>query len=260
MALSMIGVGCSDDAEVGSGGESTGESGSSSTTDPVPTTTGVSTTVDPTTDPTTSPTTAPTTDPTTAPTTTEADSSSGGSSETGCTPGEADCTCDEGSCVDGLECTPQDVCEATAECEDDEYGDILTEETAHFLGEINDNDGNGGTVMGILTGPDDVDWFRYDGSDDFGNVVDPFRTIAADSGVRFCKFGSCMNGLENTEFSCGEDASATTSPDGLPGCCAEAVLPVDATCSGTISDDMAIWIRVDQAEEACVQYAFNYHF
>ncbi len=260
VALSMLGVACGGDGDAGSAGGSTTDEGSSTTDDTSPTTTGVSST----TDPTTSPATDPTTDPTTTSaesSTSVADSSSGSGSETGCTPGELDCVCDEGMCVDGLECTSEDVCATASECEDDEFGDILTEDTAHFLGTIDDDDGNGGTVMGILTGPDDVDWFRYDGEDSLLDTVDPFRTIASSADVRFCKFAECGGDLSDTEFACEEGASATTSPDGRPGCCADSVIHVpDANCSGVVSDDMAIWIRIDQAAEACVQYAFDYHY
>ena len=190
------------------------------------------------------------------------DSSSQESSTTGCTPGELDCGCDSGNCAEGLECV-DDVCGEISGCQDDEYGDITTEATAHFLGEINDDDDDGGTVVGVLTGPDDVDWFRYDGTDSVFNTVDPFRTIVSSAPVRFCKFASCPgpDGIADTEFPCEDDAVATTSPDGRPGCCAESLIHVpDANCSGTIDDDMAVWIRVDQTEEVCVSYAFDYHF
>lgn len=184
-----------------------------------------------------------------------------GSSSGGCLLGALDCPCGDGACDVGLECDSSDVCVVPGACEDDEWGDITSEDSAHFLGMIDDDDENGDNVLGVLAGPDDVDWFRYDGEDSSFDSVDPFRTIAASAGVRFCKFAECENGLENTEFECGKGASATTSPDGRPGCCADAVIHVpDANCSGTISDDMAIWVRVDQAEEACVQYAFDYHF
>lgn len=186
-----------------------------------------------------------------------------GSSSGGCTLGELDCGCDKGACDDGLECDPADVCVAPGTCQDDEWGDITSEDTAHFLGMIDDDDKNGGSVMGVLTGPDDVDWFRYDGDDSFLDSVDPFRTIAASAGVRFCKFAECPDGVGDTTFPCEDGDVATTSPDGRPGCCADAVIHVsDALCgsSGINDDSMSVWIRVDQAEDACVQYAFDYHF
>ena len=260
---------CGDDADAGTGGGSSGDVGSTSTTDTPGTTTTLSTsgvsgsTSD---DPGTSSTTdAPGTD---ASTGSEESSSGGddtGSSSTGCTVGELGCACDEGACAEGLECGVDDVCEMMAECQDDEWGDNLTEDTAHFLGEINDNDDNGGTVMGVLTGPDDVDWFRYDGNDVAFQTVDPFRTIVASADVRFCKFANCPgeDGIADTNFPCQDGAVATTSPDGRPGCCADTLIHVpDAVCgsSSLNDDDMAIWIRIDQAEDACVSYAFDYHF
>lgn len=257
---------CGGDAEAGSAGGSTGDEDASSSTTDTPSTSTITAT---------GPSTTSTTDPVTGPTdpsetatstgaaesTTTGDTAETGDTTGGCTPGELDCACDEGTCVDDLECNASDVCAAPGSCEDDEWGDITSEDSAHFLGMIDDDDDNGGNVMGVLTGPDDVDWFRYDGEDSFLDSVDPFRTIAASAGVRFCKFAECVDGLENTEFTCGEGASATTSPDGRPGCCAESVIHVpDANCSGTMSDDMAVWIRVDQADAVCVQYAFDYHY
>lgn len=258
---------CGGDSDAGSAGGSTGDdTASSSTTDDGSTTaftaTGPSTvTTTSTTDP------ATTEPPTTASSTSDAESSTTdptadtGSTTDDCTLGELDCGCDDGACDEGLECNASDLCTAPGACEDDEWGDITTEDAAHFLGIIDDEDDSGGNVMGVLTGPDDVDWFRYDGEDSFLDSVDPFRTIAASGEVRFCKFAECVDGLEATEFECGEGATATTSPGGRPGCCADSVIHVpDANCSGTISDDMAIWVRVDQAGEACVQYAFDYHY
>lgn len=256
---------CGGDADAGTGDGSTGdESGSSSTTDTpsttAPTTTGPVTTTTSTATQATdvSETTPPTTD---AESSTTDETGDTGSSSGGCTLGELDCGCDEGTCLDDLECNASDVCGAPGSCEDDEWGDITTEDDAHLLGTIDDDDDNGGNVLGVLTGPDDVDWFRYNGDDSFLDSVDPFRTIAASADVRFCKFAECVEGLEITEFECGEGATATTSPDGRPGCCAESVIHVpDANCSGTTSDDMTVWVRVDQADAACVQYAFDYHY
>ncbi|MGH1341035.1 MAG: hypothetical protein ACRBN8_05760 [Nannocystales bacterium] len=254
---------CGGDADAGSAGGSTGDEETSSSTSDTASTTTITAT-GPSTTSTTDPSTGPT-DPSSTTTSTGVVEGSStdetGSSSGGCTLGELDCGCDEGACADGLECDASDVCTAPGVCEDDEWGDISSEDNAHFLGSIDDDDDNGGSVMGVLTGPDDVDWFRYDGEDSSFDSVDPFRTIAASAEVRFCKFAECADGLEDTEFACGEGASATTSPGGRPGCCAEDVIHVpDANCSGTISDDMTVWIRVDQPDAACVQYAFDYHY
>jgi hypothetical protein len=166
-------------------------------------------------------------------------------------------------CVEGFECSPDDICEMVAECVDDEYGDTPSLIEAYHLGEINDNDANGGTISGVLTGPDDVDWFRYDGNDVAFNSVDPFRTINSSAGVRFCKFANCPPSAGATNFPCQDGATATTSPEGYPGCCGNPLIHVpDAVCgnSSLNDDDMAVWIRIDQAEEACVEYTFDYHF
>ncbi len=263
IVLGALLTACAEGSDPGGAGGSTGEFGSSSSSSSATfTTTGVSTSS--TTDPGTS--SSSTTDaPGTESSSGAADESSsssgeGSSSSTGCPAGELGCACDEDMCESGLDCV-EGLCVEPVLCEDDEWGEILTEDTAHFLGEIDDDDDNGGTVMGVLTGPDDVDWFRYDGTDEILSVVDPLRTIVSSAPVRFCKFANCPDGLGETEFPCEDGAVATTSPDGRPGCCAESLIHVpDANCSGTIDDDMAIWIRVDQPEDACVTYAFDYHF
>lgn len=188
-------------------------------------------------------------------------SSSSESDTAACRPGELGCACDEDSCLDGLECV-EDICAELQECIDDDFGENLDEDTAFNLGEISDDDDDGGTVMGVLTGPDDVDWFRYDGSDEPLSMIDPFRTIVSSAPVRFCKYAECADGDE-IDFPCQENAVATTSPGGRPGCCADSLIHVpDAVCgsSGINDDSMIVWVRVDQAEDACVTYAFDYHF
>lgn len=266
--LGVLGVllaACGGESDIGGAEGSSGDvAGSSSSGAPV-TTTGITTTGVSTSSSTADPGSSSTTDePGTASSsgvTDESSSTSGeGGASTGCTPGELGCTCDEEMCLDGLVCIDE-ICSMPLECVDDDFGDNVTEDSAYFLGEISDDDEDGGTVMGVLTGPDDVDWFRYDGSDDFFSTVDPFRTIVSSAPVRFCKFADCPN--DQVDFPCQEEAVATTSPDGRAGCCAESLIHVpDALCgSSSLNDDsMAVWIRVDQAEDACVTYAFDYHF
>ncbi len=269
-AVGMVLAGCPAEEDAGdTAADGSGSSGST-TADGSTTSvsTGVSTTVTSTgstTDPATTEVSTTTSDDTTTTDPTRADSSStveGSDTEpgtsTGCALGTAGCPCDEGGCDDGLECSADDVCAEPAGCEDDEFGDITTEAEAHYLGGINDDDGAGGTVSGVLTGPDDVDWFRYDGSDALFNTVDPFRALASDAPVRFCKFAACADG--EIEFPCDGGSEVATSPDGRTGCCHPSLVHVTgADCPG-LNDDMAVWIRVDQAEAACVPYAFDYHF
>lgn len=265
VVLGALLAACGGESDVGGADGSSGDVMDSSSTGTPVTTTGITTTGVSTTTTSTDPGTSSTTDePGTESSSGAADESSStsgdGTSSTGCTPGELGCACDEEMCADGLECIDE-VCSMPAECVDDDFGENITEDTAHFLGEISDDDEDGGTVMGVLTGPDDVDWFRYDGSDEFFNNVDPFRSIVSSAPVRFCKFADCPD--DDVDFPCQEQAVATTSPDGRPGCCAETLIHVpDALCgSSSINDDsMAIWVRIDQPEDACVTYAFDYHF
>ncbi|MCR9159316.1 MAG: hypothetical protein ACE37F_08635 [Nannocystaceae bacterium] len=263
VVLGALLVACGGESDVGGAGGSSGEGAESSSSGTPVTTTGITTNGTSTgsaTDPGSSSTTdAPGTESSSG-VADDSSSSSDGEESTGCTPGELGCACDEEMCAEGLECIDE-VCATPIECIDDDFGENITEDTAHFLGEISDDDDDGGTVMGVLTGPDDVDWFRYDGSDEAFSSVDPFRTIVSSAPVRFCKFADCPD--DDVDFPCQEQAVATTSPDGRPGCCADSLIHVpDALCgSSVINDDsMIVWVRVDQAEDACVTYAFDYHF
>ena len=146
-------------------------------------------------------------------------------------------------------------------CTDDGVEPNETEAGASFLGDFNDNDSNGSSFSGVLNGMDDVDWYRYAGDDDFGSIVDPFRSISANGELRFCKFAECEDGLDETEFPCEDGATEATSPEGRPGCCADSIIHIpDANCTGTTDDSMAIYIRIDQPTTECVEYTVNFHY
>ncbi len=133
---------------------------------------------------------------------------------------------------------------------------------AYALGEISDNDADGGQVKGVISSPTDVDWYAYHGVDLFGNVVDPTRQLLG-AGLRTCKYIQCDNGEQNV-FTC---PSGTTADmvSGHPGCCWTdgSVVTIDLTCGSTAldSDNATIFIRVDNPSQlVCQAYTLQYHY
>lgn len=177
----------------------------------------------------------------------------------GCVPGTEGCPCDAGACEGELLCLG-DVCQA-AQCDGDVFEPNDDEAAPTDLGEINDNDDNGGIVSGSLHHPGDVDWYRYQGDDDITGNVDPARELVASAGVRVCKFLECDNGLGQTEFECPAGTQYALSTMARPGCCAsDGIALPDLNCTGVSEDNAAVYIRVDQGEDACVTYSVAYHY
>ncbi len=139
---------------------------------------------------------------------------------------------------------------------DQAYEDNDTEDTAFDLGDINDCDGDGGDVTASLE-PGDADWYRYDGSDDFGCVATPERTLMSNDNLRLCKFIECKEG--QVDVTCKDGSTPATSPGGRQGCCHSTGFTVDIECPG-IDDDITAYIRLDQPASACVEYILDYHF
>lgn len=192
---------------------------------------------------------------------TEATDATDGSSESsGCPVTTLGCSCDGETCSDGLLCV-DGVCEPPEACDVDLLEPNDEESMPTLLGEISDDDDDGGSIFGTLDGPDDVDWYRYTGDDDILSNVDPARFVKSTGGVRLCKFAECEGGIEDTEFECPAETEEATSPSGRPGCCAPAGIVLgDANCSGVIEDNMQVFMRVDQAEDACTAYELIYHY
>jgi hypothetical protein len=170
------------------------------------------------------------------------------------------CPCDRGACESEGVCV-DGTCEAYEMCFADMYEPNDDESTAVDLGMINDDDGNGGSVAGVLDHEDDADWYMYVGDDDVGYVVDPTRELVADAPVRLCKFAECLDGLAVTEANCPPGTDIAMSPDGRPGCCSDQGWEQGAfNCADATEDSATMWIRVDQAGAQCVQYTVNYHY
>jgi hypothetical protein len=135
-----------------------------------------------------------------------------------------------------------------------------TEATAHDLGSIDDCDGSGSSIEGVLAGVDDVDWYSYHGDDNFGCSVDPTRTLTTMDHLRVCKFATCDQ--EPTTVTCPSGAVSALSPDGRSGCCSDQGFAMTIDCNGGITDNDAatIYVRLDKPDPACVSYTLAWHF
>lgn len=182
-----------------------------------------------------------------------------GSDDSGCPPGESGCACDDGACDFGLMCIEQ-MCTVAGSCGNDTNEDNNDEASATVLAPAEDCDARGGMAAGVLDGDDDVDWFRYDGDDTAGCVVDPERTLAANGTLRLCKFVECQGNLADTEITCPEGVTQSISPDGRPGCCSDDGFAFDDIDCPGIDDDAAVYLRVDQPGAMCVAYTIAYHY
>jgi len=140
-------------------------------------------------------------------------------------------------------------------CNDINDGNNNTEASATDLGTIDDCDGSGESVSGIVAGVADTDWYKYNGDDTFGCVATPLRGLTSSDPVRLCKFMQCDGGTP----SCPGGTDAATSPDGRPGCCGDAGFEMGIECDGT-DDDATIYVRVQTTTNDCVTYTLDYHY
>lgn len=128
---------------------------------------------------------------------------------------------------------------------------------AHWLGNLDDCDGTGGMVAGIIASDADADWYEYTGDDSVCSV-DPTRVLTANVPLRLCKYAECLSGT--TTVTCPLGTTDDTSPDGRAGCCATEGFSMAIECS-TFDDNAEIFIRVDSAGQAdCTVYSLDYHF
>lgn len=137
-----------------------------------------------------------------------------------------------------------------------------TEASAKALPGITDDDPQGSTVSGVLSGAADVDFYDFQGTDSIGNAVDPTITSST-SGLEICMFVACDK--QPTSFSgCSNGGAQTTSGIGNPGCCVASpgTTTLTFSCGGAINtDDSAhVFLRVKQTGNACLSYSVDYHF
>jgi hypothetical protein len=130
-----------------------------------------------------------------------------------------------------------------------------SEQTATDLGSFDDCDEIGTTIKGVLPG-NDVDWYTYDGTDKFGCIVEPTRSVISSAQVRICKFFDC----KGISLTCPVNTSVDTSPDGHPGCCSVNGFTVAPDCDG-FSDDATVYLRIDKPPSfPCVTYDLSLHY
>lgn len=131
---------------------------------------------------------------------------------------------------------------------------------AYDMGDIGSPDGDGSQMTGNLREPGDVDWYKYTGSDDADGLVDPTRSTVG-SGMRTCMFAECTSG--DTEFDCPSE-TVETFEGAIRGCCWNGNQEVSMggfNCTGTVSDDADIWIKVEHPDgPGCESYTINYHY
>lgn len=114
------------------------------------------------------------------------------------------------------------------------------------------------TFSGVLNGDGDTDWYRVPGSDTRAGGC-AHRVSVDATGARVCIFPVCATTDTPDVTNCLTGA-ATTSPDGVDGCCAtaqEAELEVVCTTgSGTLTNFL---VRVADADaNACVAYTVTF--
>ncbi len=241
-------------APAGTTGEpTTGDATTEPTTEPAGTTTdepGTSTTSS------TSTTDEPTTDePTTDP------SSSGDDTGPICGPGQPNCVCDDGTCVDGYVCQMGVCGEGGLVCPGDVEPPEDAEDTPVELGDISDDDDDFFEQGGVLSGATDVDWYHLHGADTFGHVAEPTLTLTAGT-QRSCLFLECDNGgVALTTVECPAGTDFAISPKLRPGCCGSATFTIkDIGCPGQ-DESMQMWARLDKPPaDICSEYDFKIHF
>jgi hypothetical protein len=144
---------------------------------------------------------------------------------------------------------------------DPDFGTHGTEAAALNLGTISDCNGAGLNVAGVLGTPQEADYSRFSGEDDFGCAVDPTLTLTATDLLRACLFFECVTDID--EFGCAPGTSASISPSGRFGCCQTGLSltlsPQTFTCQGT-GEDADVFIRLNSAAAACTSYTFNVHY
>jgi hypothetical protein len=147
-----------------------------------------------------------------------------------------------------------------APCQDTGLGEPNDDmESAYPMGEQPSDDGEERTIAGVLQTPEDVDWYFYIGSDDFDGTVDPGRQIVG-AGIRICKYIECVEG--DAEFECPSGTQQDTQ-GGRPGCCWTDNEPLEwgLNCTGVISDDARIYMRVDHVGgPGCESYSLKFNY
>lgn len=191
-------------------------------------------------------------------------SSSTGDESTGpiCDPGQPNCVCDNGQCVDGYTCMGGSCMQAMV-CAGDVEVPGEDEMAPTPLDDITDNDDDFHQVTGVLSGAGDTDWYRYHGSDTALHVSEPtIEILSMTAGMRVCQFILCDTGnVAMTQVTCPEGTKFAISPNLRPGCCHDTGFQIaDFNCDGN-DESLQAWIRLDMPDQdICVDYEFKLHF
>lgn len=127
-----------------------------------------------------------------------------------------------------------------------------TPSTARAFGGIDDCDGSGKVVTGVLSTSSDLDLLSYDGSDTFGCSVNPTATVTGPATV--CIRAACKSGTTEIK-SCPKGTRTGTE------CCGKTA-EIEINCTGTTSDDAKITMTVkgDGSSFTCAAYSVSFHY
>jgi len=136
------------------------------------------------------------------------------------------------------------------------------EASALDLGDVDDDDADGGSVPGFIF-DGDQDWFVYFGIDNFPGVAEPTCSFSSSDTLRVCQFIQCPDNDEN--FDCPGGTVDENSPEGRIGCCGTVGFAIDSFQCGSSSlnnDSATIYLRVDDPAglATCTSYTLDYHF
>ncbi len=150
----------------------------------------------------------------------------------------------------GTDTAPADTGPTSCAAEEPEPND--TPATARALGTIDDCDGSGKSIGGVLSTSSDVDVLTFDGTDSFGCSVNP--TVKATGSVRVCIKAACKSGTTEVK-SCPKGTKTGTE------CCGSEV-EIEINCTGTTSDDakITVTVRGDGSSLMCAGYSLAYHY
>ena len=145
-------------------------------------------------------------------------------------------------------------------CEQLDFGQNDTEDTAFELQPITDCDDEGGTLEGTLA-PGDVDWFTFITQDKTLCSVNPSVDVTSAENVHLCIYFECEGG-SGADVACPAGSDADTSGEGRPGCCSSSSpIEPDLNCKGTLNDAARVWIEVTwPGNSNCKDYAIAYHY
>lgn len=203
-------------------------------------------------------------DDTTSTTSDDTTSSTTGDESTGpiCDPGQPNCVCDNGLCIDGYVCMGGSCMEAMV-CDGDVEVPGEAEDMPTPLDDISDDDDEFHQVPGVLSGAMDTDWYRYHGADTFGHTAEPtIELLTMSAGMRVCQFIECdAGGVALTKLTCPDGTKFAISGDLRPGCCHSAGFTIsDFDCDGQ-DESVQVFLRLDMpADDICVDYEFKTHF